>query len=91
MAEHPEQHIEDDQRPRVADMSEVVDRRSAHVHADIPRIEGDEILLRSAQRVVEPKSHSPIPRHERSYPAGRGDRLVLLEGRRDDGLSQRGR
>ncbi len=33
VAQQPEQHVEDDDRPRIADMGEVVDRRPAHIHA----------------------------------------------------------
>ena len=31
--QQPEQHVEHDDRPRIADMGEVVDRRPAHIHA----------------------------------------------------------
>ena len=33
MAQQAEQHVEHDDRPRIADMGEVVDRRPAHIHA----------------------------------------------------------
>ena len=35
MAQQPEQHVEDDDRPRIADMGEVVDRRAADIHAHV--------------------------------------------------------
>ena len=54
--EQPEQHVEDDDRPRIADMGEVVDGRAADIHAHIVRIDGDKILLRPRQRVVEPQA-----------------------------------
>ena len=68
MAEQPEEHVEDDQRPRIADMGEVVDRRPADIHAHVRRIDRDEILLRPRQRVVQLQTHAetnPLP------PAGR--------------------
>ena len=39
MPQQPEQHIEHDRRPRVADMREVVDRRPADIHAHARGIE----------------------------------------------------
>ena len=56
------QHVEDDDRTRVADMGEVVDRRAADVHAHRGRIERFEILLRPRQRIVKSKRN----RHRRS-------------------------
>ena len=35
--QQPEQHVEDDHRPRIADMGEVVDGRAADIHAHILR------------------------------------------------------
>ena len=48
-----EEHVEDDDRPRVADMGEVVDRRTAHIHADVLRIDRPELLLPARHGVVE--------------------------------------
>ena len=59
-----EQHVEDDDRPRVADMGEVVDRRAADVHAHGGSIERLESLLRARQRVVQSQRN----RHRRSKP-----------------------
>ena len=39
MPQQPEQHVEHDYRPGVADMGEVVDRRPAHIHPHVRRIE----------------------------------------------------
>ena len=52
-----EQHVEHDDGARIADMGEVVDRRPAHIHADIARIYGLERLLLASERVVEPERH----------------------------------
>ncbi len=64
--EQPEQHVEDDDRTRVADMGEVVDGRPADIHAHVLGIDGDKILLRPRQRVVEPQAlrrfrHTSLP------------------------------
>ena len=56
VAQQPEQHVEDDDRPRVADMGEVVDRRAADIHAHIVGIDRGKSLLRPRQRVVEPQA-----------------------------------
>ena len=37
--QQPEQHVEHDDRPCIADMGEVVDRRAAHIHAHVCGIE----------------------------------------------------
>src|SRR3546814_11886273 len=47
----------DDDRPRVADVGEVVDRRAADVHAHVLRVEGGETLLAARQRVVKLQVH----------------------------------
>ena len=39
---------------KVADVSEVPDRRTARIHADVALLERLEILLRSGERVVQP-------------------------------------
>ena len=39
MPQQPEQHVEHDHRPRIADMREVVDRRPADIHAHARGIE----------------------------------------------------
>ncbi len=53
MAQQPVQHIKDDCRACVADMGEVVDRRTTDIHAHFFRIDRDKHLLRPRQRVVE--------------------------------------
>jgi hypothetical protein len=55
-----EQHVEYDHRPRVADMGEVIDRRPAHIHADIRRIERRECTFLARQRIVEFQVHRRI-------------------------------
>ena len=62
VAQEPEQHVEDDRRSGVADMGEIVDRRPAHIHAHICRVERTEFRLRPRQRVVKPQTHvKPSP------------------------------
>ena len=39
MPQQPEQHVEHDDRPRIADMGKVVDRRTADIHAHVVRID----------------------------------------------------
>ena len=58
MPQQAEKHIEHDDRPCVADMGEVVDRRSAHIHAQARGIERGEHPLLARQRVVEPELHA---------------------------------
>ncbi len=45
MAQQPEQHVEHDYRPRIADMGEVANRRAADIHPHIRPIERREIFL----------------------------------------------
>ena len=52
-AQQPVEHIEDDDRARISDMGEVIDRRAADIHAHMGGIDGDELLLRSGQRIVK--------------------------------------
>jgi hypothetical protein len=69
VAQQPVEHVEDDDRARIADMGEVIDRRPAHIHAHIRRIERAKRLLPARQRVVKLQFHS-VP-----VPAGRNVRL----------------
>ena len=62
MPQQAEQHIEDDHRPRIADVGEVVDRRPAHVHAHVAGIDRLKRLLAPRQRVVQPERHALPPR-----------------------------
>ena len=82
MAQQPKQHVEHDHRPRIADMGEVVDGRSADIHAHVLRIERHEIALFPAQRIVETQFHMDT----RRLLAGRP---VLSMWLRKDGSSQR--
>ncbi len=72
VAQEPEQDVEHDHRPRVADMGEIVDGRPADIHAHRLRVDRREILLGAGERVVEA---------QRSALRFRG-RLVLGSGRR---------
>ena len=83
MAQQPEQHVEDDDRPRVADMGEVVDRRPAHIHAHVVPIDRHKRPLLARQRIVELELHSednPRPRWPGVLSSSQG---------RKDGRSQR--
>ncbi len=51
------QNVEDDHGPRIADVSKVVDGRSAHIEAHVLRVGGGEDLLGAAQRVVKLQFH----------------------------------
>ena len=56
-AQHAVEHVERDDRAGVADMRQVIDRRPAHIHADIARVQGREPLLAARERVVEDEGH----------------------------------
>ena len=53
VAQQAEQHVEHDDRARVADMGEVIDRRPADIHAHVVAIERHEGPLFPAQRIVK--------------------------------------
>ena len=74
MPQQPVEHVEDDDRARIADMGVVVDGRAADVHAHRLRVEGDKILLLAAQRVVKAQSPEAVLVHAllRRWP-GRSD------------------
>ena len=57
MAQHAEQQIEHDRGAAVADMGEVIDRRSAGIHADVLGIERHEGPLFTGERIVEAQLH----------------------------------
>ena len=59
MAQQAEQNVEDDERPRIADMGAVIDRRAADIHAHIGRIERHKGVFAAGQRIVEPKHGIP--------------------------------
>ncbi len=73
MPEQAEEHVEHDDRPRVADMGEVVDRRAADIEAHCGRVDRREVLLAAGQGVVEAQGH------RRLFRRGRG--VVLVEER----------
>ena len=60
IAQQAKQHIEYDQRPRIADMGKVVNGRPAHVHAHPIRIERRKNPLLPGQRVVELQLHCTV-------------------------------
>src|SRR5262249_47050648 len=58
MAQQTEKNVKDDDRPRIADMREVVNRRAAHIHTHASGIERSEYPLLTRQRIVELELHS---------------------------------
>ena len=79
VAQKPEKHVEDDDRARIADVGIVVDRRSAHVHAHVLRIEGLEHLFAARQRVVQ--LQRVLIGHKDPQAAGGGDSLSQALGK----------
>ena len=62
MPQQPEQHVEHDDRARIADMGEVIDRRPADIHAHVVGIERHESALFPGQGIVEAQFHGyPVP------------------------------
>ena len=57
VAQQPEQHIEDDHGPRIADMGEVVNRGAADIHAHVLRIDRRELVFGLGQGVEEAQGH----------------------------------
>ena len=57
MPQQPEQHVEHDDRARIADMGEVIDRRPADIHAHVGGIERREGPLLLGQRIVQAQFH----------------------------------
>ncbi len=53
VAQQPEEHIEDDGRPRIADMGIVVNGRAADIEAHVLSVDGLENLLLAGERIVE--------------------------------------
>ena len=94
MAQKAEEHVEHDDRPGVADMGEVVDRRAADIEAHRGPVDGREVLLAPRQGVVEAQGHRRISRRCRG--AGRvreGPSVIerLVSGRRRRAPSGTGR
>jgi cysteinyl-tRNA synthetase len=80
MAQQPKQHVEDDDRPRIADMGEVIDRRAAYVHAHVLRIDGDKILLRPRQRIIQAQAFRSLRHPFPSAHKGASRKSSLLAG-----------
>ena len=57
VTEQAVEHVEHDDRPRITDVREVVNRWPAHIHAHVGRVDWPEFRLVSGQRVVEPQNH----------------------------------
>ncbi len=72
MAQEPEQHVEHDDRPGVADMGEIIDGGAADVETYGLRVDRSEIFLAAGEGVVETQAASACLR----------GRLVLGSGRR---------
>src|SRR5205823_3142956 len=53
--------VENNHRPRIADMGKVVNRRTADIHAHVRGIERREDAFLAAQRIVELKVHNQSP------------------------------
>ncbi len=73
VAQHAEQDVEGDHRPGVADVGEVVDRRTAHIHGHTARIVGPERPFLAGHGVVEGQlAHgapaAPAVAHEAARP-----------------------
>ncbi len=58
MAQQAKQHVEYDNGARVADVSEVIDRWSADIHAYTRGIDRRQCPLLACQRIVKPEFHS---------------------------------
>ncbi len=87
--QEPEQHVEHDDRPGVADMREIVDGRAADIEPHRVRVDRREILLAAGEGVVEtqPAPSSP-PRASRLGLGAAASSAILVgvisEGERID-------
>ena len=72
VTQQPEENVEHDDRPCIADMGIVVDRRAANIHAHIGRIDRPELGLLSGQRVVELELDAHRNSPDGKPPAGPG-------------------
>ena len=61
MPQQAKQHIEHDDRPRIADMGKVIHRRSADIHAHIGSIDRRKGLLGAGQGIVKLQGHQNRP------------------------------
>ncbi len=59
-AQQPRQRIEHHHRARITDMGVVIDRRAAHIHADMTFIDRNELFLLPGQRIVDLQRHRII-------------------------------
>ena len=78
MPQQAEQHVEHDDRPRIADMGEVVDGRPAHIHAHAGGIERLEQPLLARERIVELQFHGRL---SASWPGVQTSRSESQDGR----------
>ena len=62
MTQQSEQQVENDDRPSVADMGVVIDRRAANVEPDRAWVDRREILLAAGQRVIKAQRHRRLRR-----------------------------
>ena len=62
VSKQPVEHIEHHQRPRIADMDIVIDRRSTDIHAHMAIVERCKSLFRADQRIMELERHWVVPR-----------------------------
>ena len=60
MAQQPEQHVENDDGPGIADMGKVIDRRAADIDAHSLRIDRLEDVLGSGQGIVKSQRHKVL-------------------------------
>ena len=60
MAQDPEQDIEDDEWPGVAEMDQAIDRRTADIESHPSRLDGDKLLLAARKRVVDGQRHGSV-------------------------------
>ena len=61
VTQQTKQHVENNHGASIANMSEVIDRRSADIHANVLRIDRQEDLLLARCGVVNRKSHYRYP------------------------------
>ena len=61
MGQQPEQNIKNNDRPRVADMDQIVHGRPAHIHSYMVWIDWGESLFRARKRIVQIQSHENCP------------------------------
>ena len=80
VAQEPEQNVEHDHRPRVADMGEIVDGGAADVHSHRLRVDRLKILLGAGERIVEAQRRRAPPRGASRLGSGRRLHRLFLVG-----------